>query len=52
MELLKKTEGSGMGSSAAFGNKKNILSDTLFPKSIANQKHDINFQMNSNYIDK
>ena len=48
MELIKKTEGSGMGSSAAFGNKKNVLSETLSPKSIVNQKNDINFQMNSN----
>lgn len=41
-----------MGSSAAFGNKKNVLSETLSPKSIVNQKHDINFQINSNQIDK
>ena len=36
MELLKKTEGSGIGSSAAFGNKKNNFSDTLSPKNILN----------------
>ena len=42
MDLLKKTDGSGMGSSAAFGIKKNALSDTLSPKSTANQKQDIN----------
>jgi len=38
MDLLKKTDGSVMASSAAFGIKKNGLSDTLSPKSIANQK--------------
>ena len=34
MELLKKTEGSAIGSSTAFGNKKNNFSDTLSPKNI------------------
>lgn len=36
MELLKKTEGSGIGSSTAFWNKKNNLSETLTPKNILN----------------
>jgi hypothetical protein len=42
MELLKKTDGSGMGSHTAFGIKKNDLSDTLSPISNPNKKKDIN----------
>ena len=36
MDLLKKTDGSGIESSAVFVNQKNVLSDTLSPKSIIN----------------